>query len=137
MPHNSNVLISFAVSHNGSRRRRNVRELKIPRLMLASEPKRSNNKIRTRRDTLDSPKKPNGEFYDDNDAIDNGGNNACAEVNLPILESAVDFGTITSPNYPANYPDDANCSWIIHATDGFAIELLFVDFNIQYDSTCR
>ena len=40
-------------------------------------------------------------------------------------------GMITSPNYPANYPNYANCSWLIEVDDGYVVQLTIIDFYIE------
>ena len=46
-------------------------------------------------------------------------------------------GTITSPNYPRNYPDNARCSWRITVGEGNIIELVFLDFEIEAASPIK
>uniref|UniRef100_A0A674NBB4 CUB and Sushi multiple domains 2 n=1 Tax=Takifugu rubripes TaxID=31033 RepID=A0A674NBB4_TAKRU len=46
-------------------------------------------------------------------------------------------GVITSPNYPVQYDNNANCTWIITATDASkVIKLTFEDFDLErgYDT---
>eukprot|EP00118_Oscarella_pearsei_P009956 m.58895 g.58895 ORF g.58895 m.58895 type:complete len:711 (+) comp34843_c1_seq3:256-2388(+) len=40
-------------------------------------------------------------------------------------------GKITSPEYPNNYPDKANCSWTIHVPAGNQIQINFTDFDVE------
>ena len=40
-------------------------------------------------------------------------------------------GELTSPNYPLDYPNDADCQWHIKVDDGFTIQLTFIDFNVE------
>lgn len=40
-----------------------------------------------------------------------------------------DNGTFTSTNYPANYTDNAKCTWIIHMLDGQRVMLNFTHFE--------
>lgn len=35
------------------------------------------------------------------------------------------FGTLQSPSYPSNYPDNADCLWQIQVKDNFRIMLTF------------
>ena len=46
------------------------------------------------------------------------------------------FGKFTSPNYPKNYGDNLNCTWIIKAPQYYIIELKFQHFDLEngYDS---
>ncbi|KAI8486382.1 Sushi, von Willebrand factor type A, EGF and pentraxin, partial [Branchiostoma belcheri] len=45
-------------------------------------------------------------------------------------------GTIQSPGYPGNYPDDADCSYIITAPPGHAINITLQHFDLEtgYDT---
>ncbi|XP_072030376.1 tolloid-like protein 2 [Amphiura filiformis] len=41
-------------------------------------------------------------------------------------------GTISSPNYPDNYPDDAECQYRLTAPTGLNVELVIQDMAIEY-----
>lgn len=41
------------------------------------------------------------------------------------------FGTIYSPNYPDNYPPNADCVWHFSTTPGHRIKLIFNQFNVE------
>ena len=43
-------------------------------------------------------------------------------------------GTLESPNYPNDYPDDLYMSILITAPDGQTVTILFVDFELEYVS---
>ena len=45
-------------------------------------------------------------------------------------------GEVTSPNYPDNYPNNAATTTPIEVSAGSRIELEFVDFAIEDESTC-
>ena len=45
-------------------------------------------------------------------------------------------GTITSPNYPSDYPDDLDILWIIMAEPGQTIRADIVDFALELDEGC-
>ena len=45
-------------------------------------------------------------------------------------------GTISSPSYPDNYPDNADCYYKISQPTGTVILLNFLSMDIEYDSTC-
>lgn len=48
------------------------------------------------------------------------------------IHGADSDGYVTSPNYPANYPQHAECIWILEAPPGKSIQLQFEDqFNID------
>ncbi|XP_078494029.1 cubilin [Ciona intestinalis] len=38
---------------------------------------------------------------------------------------------ITSPNYPNNYPNNANCTWTITASDGMRVQLNLIRFSTE------
>lgn len=40
-------------------------------------------------------------------------------------------GEITSPRFPLNYPDEANCEWKICVSQGSRIKLTFSDFEVS------
>ena len=44
-------------------------------------------------------------------------------------------GTIASPSYPENYPDNADCIYTIWQPTGTVIMLNFVSMDIEYDTT--
>ena len=41
-------------------------------------------------------------------------------------------GKLQSPNYPNNYPENKDCSWIITASFGFNVALDFETFEVRY-----
>ena len=45
-------------------------------------------------------------------------------------------GILTSPSYPLNYPNNAECKYIISQPTGSVILLKFLSMDIEYDSTC-
>lgn len=40
-------------------------------------------------------------------------------------------GVISSPGYPAEYSNDADCTWLIHVSNSSAVTLLFLDFQME------
>lgn len=45
-------------------------------------------------------------------------------------------GVITSPKYPSNYPNRADCVYLIQQPEGLRITLTFQDFQLQEGSNC-
>ncbi|XP_025942654.1 CUB domain-containing protein 2 isoform X2 [Apteryx rowi] len=45
-------------------------------------------------------------------------------------------GEITSPDYPDNYPNNAECRWSIRAAAGAGVTLVFADFQVENDEEC-
>ncbi|XP_035298709.1 cubilin isoform X2 [Cricetulus griseus] len=53
------------------------------------------------------------------------------------IHGADSDGYVTSPNYPANYPQNVECIWILEAPSGKSIQLQFEDqFNIEETPNC-
>ena len=46
-------------------------------------------------------------------------------------------GTISSPRYPSNYPDNSLCTWIILAPPGQRISLRFESFDLEDYVDCQ
>ncbi|XP_019640486.1 PREDICTED: CUB and sushi domain-containing protein 1-like [Branchiostoma belcheri] len=62
---------------------------------------------------------------------------ACVHGETLTLTDSVPEGYIMSPNYPGNYPNNADCSWIITAPSTTAVQLDFVEtFDIEYGANC-
>uniref|UniRef100_A0A8C4K029 CUB domain containing protein 2 n=1 Tax=Dromaius novaehollandiae TaxID=8790 RepID=A0A8C4K029_DRONO len=45
-------------------------------------------------------------------------------------------GEIASPDYPDNYPNNAECRWSIRAAAGASVRLVFADFQVENDEEC-
>ncbi|XP_041486764.1 cubilin isoform X1 [Microtus oregoni] len=53
------------------------------------------------------------------------------------IHDANSDGYVTSPNYPANYPQNVECIWILEAPSGKSIQLQFEDqFHIEETPSC-
>ena len=50
---------------------------------------------------------------------------------------ATPTGSLRSPNYPQNYPHNANCRYTIAISSGLQIALTFRDFAMETHSDCR
>ena len=46
-------------------------------------------------------------------------------------------GSITSPNYPFNYGNNANCEWRIRVPAGLVVLLRFDSFDLESGQNCR
>ena len=46
-------------------------------------------------------------------------------------------GNLTSPNYPARYPINIECVWVLNVPAGDTIEFTFADLDIESASGCR
>ena len=53
----------------------------------------------------------------------------CGEDKPKMISGST--GELTSPNYPLDYPNDADCQWHIKVDDGFTIQLTFIYFNVE------
>ncbi|XP_035694220.1 tolloid-like protein 2 [Branchiostoma floridae] len=56
--------------------------------------------------------------------VDHGGNTPCGAH----LDD--NFGTVTSPNYPENYPNNKFCTWTI-ARSQYPVTVMFTDFQLE------
>lgn len=65
-----------------------------------------------------------------------------ATLSLPVYPTADDgcggtlrgqSGVITTPNYPAEYNNNADCTWTVLAEPGDTIALVFSDFQLEDD----
>lgn len=45
-------------------------------------------------------------------------------------------GVLTSPEYPNNYPNNAECRWVIRAAGPATVKLVFVDFQVEGSAGC-
>lgn len=59
---------------------------------------------------------------------------ACTGSGLDIVSTN---GTFTSPNYPNNYGNNANCEWRIRVPTGFVVLLKFDSFKLESGQNCR
>lgn len=46
-------------------------------------------------------------------------------------------GKISSPGYPQEYSNNADCSWIIHVSNTSVITLVFLDFQMENNEGCN
>ncbi|XP_061694360.1 CUB domain-containing protein 2 isoform X2 [Syngnathoides biaculeatus] len=46
-------------------------------------------------------------------------------------------GVISSPGYPGEYSNDADCTWLIHVSNSSAVTLLFLDFQMENNEGCH
>lgn len=46
------------------------------------------------------------------------------------------FHSISSPNFPSNYPGNKNCSWLLSTLPGFKIQLDFLSFELESHVDC-
>lgn len=66
-----------------------------------------------------------------------------SETIVPLLPPAADdgcggtlrgqSGVITTPNYPTEYNNNADCTWTVLAEPGDTIALVFSDFHLEDD----
>ncbi|XP_037352844.1 deleted in malignant brain tumors 1 protein-like [Talpa occidentalis] len=63
--------------------------------------------------------------HEDAGVICSGGSNSCGGVISSLS------GTFSSPWYPANYPTDVECVWVIHVAEKFHIELKIPSLKLE------
>ena len=50
---------------------------------------------------------------------------------IPFVLSGSTTGNIQSPNYPSDYPNDADCKWVVEVDGGSVVQLTILDFNTE------
>ena len=53
----------------------------------------------------------------------------CGDV--PLVLSGSNNGTIQSPNYPNDYPNGADCNWIVEVNVGRTVQLTVMNFELE------
>ena len=78
-----------------------------------------------------------------NDETNNGncnfdGGDCCVNVNTDYCSecSCLGGGVITSPGFPGNYDNNLDLTWLIQAPLGQSIEVSFLNFDVEYTSSC-
>ena len=61
--------------------------------------------------------------------VDGGKSDPCG-LNQPKIIDATNPGVLISPEYP-NYPNNAECSWLIEAGSQEAIRLSIIEFHLE------
>lgn len=46
-------------------------------------------------------------------------------------------GVISSPGYPLDYSNNAECSWTIHVSNRSVVTLVFLDFQLENNEGCN
>ena len=46
-------------------------------------------------------------------------------------------GVITSPGFPGNYDNNLDLTWLIQVRMGQTIEINFLSFDVEYQSSCE
>lgn len=49
----------------------------------------------------------------------------------------IEKATITTPNYPRNYPSNLHCEWLITINPNHRINLTILDFDVEEHSRCE
>ena len=68
--------------------------------------------------------------YDGGDCCVNVNTESCIECNC------IGGGFITSPGFPGNYDNNLDLTWLIQVQLGQIIEINFLSFDVEYDSSC-
>ena len=56
---------------------------------------------------------------------------ACGGGNKNMIITIANITDITSPNFPENYPNNMDCTWIIKASSDEKIELHLEGFELE------
>lgn len=46
-------------------------------------------------------------------------------------------GYVTSNNYPDNYPNNMDCSWLLTAKPNERVQIKFEDFDVEKNKNCK
>ena len=80
------------------------------------------------------------EFISDHNTTGSGFEIGYTCNDLPPIECGGQLsgpsGLIHSPNWPNDYPLNANCSWGINCSHGETVTLEFNSFDIEHHSSC-
>ena len=69
--------------------------------------------------------------YDGGDCCVNVHTDSCSDCNC------LGGGVITSPGFPGNYDNNLDLTWLIQVQMGQTIEINFLSFDVEYDSSCE
>ncbi|XP_067046524.1 tolloid-like protein 2 [Acropora muricata] len=62
----------------------------------------------------------------------------CSYSGVSYLSLSHTTKSLTSPNYPSNYPPSANCLWSLkRPSASYGVRLTFNSFYLEYSSSCR
>ena len=50
---------------------------------------------------------------------------------LPLVLSGSSTGIIQSPNYPNDYPNGADCKWVVEVDGSSVVQLTITNFNVE------
>ena len=69
--------------------------------------------------------------YDGGDCCVNVNTDSCSDCNC------LGGGVITSPGFPGNYDNNLDLTWLIQVPMGQTIEINFLSFDVEYQSSCK
>ena len=62
----------------------------------------------------------------------------CSSSGVSYLSLSYTTQSLTSPNYPSNYPPSANCFWSLkRPSTSYGVRLTFNSFYLEASSSCR
>ena len=66
------------------------------------------------------------------------GGDCCVNVNTDSCSycNCLASGVITSPGFPGHYDDNLDLTWLIQVQMGQTVEINFISFDVEYDSSC-
>ena len=66
------------------------------------------------------------------------GGDCCVNINTDSCSdcNCLGSGVITSPGFPGNYDNNLDLTWLIQVQLGQMIEINFLSFDLEYDSSC-
>jgi hypothetical protein len=83
----------------------------------------------------------NGFCNDDTNILDcdYDGGDCCVNVNTTYCSecNCLGSGIITSPGFPGNYANNLDLAWLIQVQLGQSIEINFISFDLESQSSCK
>ena len=58
-------------------------------------------------------------------------NDSCGSGKPLVLDSGLESGELTSPDYPSKYAPSLDCEWLINVDEGFGVEISFTFFDLE------
>ena len=58
-------------------------------------------------------------------------NDSCGSGKPLVLDSGLESGELTSPDYPSKYSPSLDCEWLINVDEGFGVQISFTFFDLE------
>ena len=58
-------------------------------------------------------------------------NDSCGSGKPLVIDSGLESGELTSPDYPSKYSPSLDCEWLINVDEGFGVQISFTFFDLE------